>query len=141
MALSSNTALQTRNRLGMSRQTLTVTSAATLYKHGMIARLAAGTASPCANATTTTFVGIAEEAPTGAGDGTITVTCINDLEVLMPLVTAITVGNNGAAVYAVDDQTVTTENTLGPEIGTLVQFVATNSGWVRLRAKALVSAS
>lgn len=125
----------------MTRYTFTVVSSATIYKHGLTVVTVGQLAKPAENDTTSNFVGLAEVAPTGVGDGTVTVTVVNDLDVLLPLVTAITAGNIGDAVYAVDDGNATTENTLGPEIGTLVQFVAANSGWVRLRAKALSVAS
>lgn len=141
MALAANTALTTRNRGGMKRLTFTVLSAAKCYKHGLIVITAAGLAKPAANETTTTFVGIAE-AEADTGDGSATVTVLTELEVLLPLVTAITVGDtNKTKLYAVDDQTGTAENTLGPEIGTMTQFVAANSGWVQLRMTPIVSAS
>ena len=142
MALSANTSLPTRNRGGMTRHSFTVLSAATIYKHSMVVITAAGLAKVAANETTTSFVGIAEEAPTGVGDGSVTVTVVNNLEVLLPLVTAITVGDSIVdKIYAVDDQTGTTENTLGPEIGIMSQFVAANSGWVLLRQAPTVVAS
>lgn len=141
MALSANTALTTRNRGAMTRYTYTLKTAVTMYQHGLAVLNAAGTAKIPANETTTKFVGMVEEAPSAAGDGTITVTVVNDLDVLLPLATSVTVGMVGDAIYAVDDETGTNLNTLGPEIGALVEFVDTNSGWVRLGKKALVVAS
>ncbi len=126
----------------MTRQTVVVVSGATIYKHSLVVMTAAGLAKVAANETTTTFLGLAEEAPSGAGDGSITVTVVNDIDVLLPLVTAITVGDTLVdKIYAVDDETATTEATLGPEIGVMVQFVAANSGWVRLRQQPMVVAS
>lgn len=142
MALSANAALQTRNRAGLIRRSFTVVSSATIYKHSLVVITAAGLAKVAANETTTTFVGMAEEAPTGVGDGSVTVTVVNNLEVLIPTVTSLTVGDtNKTLLYCVDDASVTPENTLGPEVGVMSQFVATNSAWIWLRGKAIVVAS
>ncbi len=140
MALGANTSLETRFRNGMARRVFVITSAAVIYKHALLVLTAAGTAKPGANETTTTFAGMAVESSSGAfpvtGDGVYTVTVNCELEVKCPLVTAITAGDtNTTSLYLVDDQTITTANTLGPPCGKMTQFVATNSGWVALRAE------
>lgn len=123
----------------MSKRTFTVLSAAVIYDRAFCVLTAAGLLKPGANETTTTFAGMAIESSTGSfpvtGDGTATVSVLEELEVKAPLVTAITVGDtNKTALYVVDDQTITAENTLGPACGTMRQFVAANSGWVLLRS-------
>lgn len=147
MALAANTALDTKNRNGETRIDGVILTSAVIYHHALVVRTAAGVLKPAANETTATFVGLAElvnppNTTAGVtGDGTLRIDCIGDIDVLVPCITAITVGNVGTAVYCVDDQTVTTEATLGPECGYITEFVATNSVWVRLRGKALAAAS
>jgi len=126
---------------GKSRYTFTILTSAKIYKHALVVITAAGKAKPADNETTTTFVGLAEQ-ECDTGDGTVTCTVITDLDVKLPLVTAITVGDtNRTKLYAADDNTGTAEATLGPEIGVMVEFVAANSGWVRLRQQPIVVAS
>jgi len=147
MALSANTRLDLKNRLGQTVLSGTVTTAAVLYHHAMAVRTAAGSVKPAANETTTRFVGLVDignpdDSTAGiTGDGTLTANMISNVDALVPCVTAITVGNVGAQVYAVDDQTVTTETTLGPAVGIITEFVATNSVWVRFGMTALAAAS
>lgn len=147
MALAANTALTIRNRQGQTVLSGVVVTSSVMYHHALAARTAAGTIKPAANETTTKFFGLVEidnpdDTTAGiTGDGTLRVNAINGVDVLIPTVTAITVGDMGSAAYAVDDQTATTEATLGPEIGHFVEFVAANSAWVRLGAKALAAAS
>ncbi len=148
MALSANTTLQLRNQKGDSILDGVILTAAVIYQHAIVVRTAAGLLKAAADETTTRFVGLCDiiENPDDdtagiTGDGTLRANCISECDALVPLVTAITVGNVGALVYAVDDQTVTTEATLGPVVGTLVEFVATNSGWVRFGMTALAVAS
>ncbi len=140
MALSANTALPTRNRTGMRRHSTTILTAAVCYKHGLIVTTVTGKALPAANDTTTTFLGLCETQPS-TGDGTVTVTTVTDLEVQITLATLVTVGNVGDAVYAVDDASATTDNTLGPQIGTLVEFTSANLGWVMLHRGVMSNAS
>lgn len=147
MALAANTALTIRNRQGQIVTNGVVLTAAVMYHHALAVRTAAGLIKAAANETTTRFFGLVEidnpdDTTAGiTGDGTVRINAINMVEVLVPTITAITVGDMGSAAYAVDDQTATTEATLGPEIGTFAEFVATNSAWVRLGVKVLVAAS
>ena len=147
MALSANTALTIRNRAGATTLSGVILTSQVMYHHAMAVLTAAGKVKVGENETTTTFFGMVEiENPDDAtagitGDGTLRAECISNVDVLAPLVTAITAADAGNVVYLVDDQTFTTEATLGPEAGTLVEFVAANSGWVRLGMKALVVAS
>jgi len=141
MALSANTTLSLRNIDGEKRYNAVIVSAAKIYKHAIVVRTAAGLFKPAANETTTTFAGIAT-AECDTGDGTVTCTVFTDVEILMTLVTAITAGDtNKTKLYAVDDASATSEATLGPEIGTMTEYVAANSGWINLRMTPLVSAS
>lgn len=146
-ALAANTALRIRNRNGQTVQNGVVLTSSVMYHHAIAVRTAAGVIKPADNETTTRFFGLIEidnpdDSTAGiTGDGTLRVNAINDVEVLMVCVTAITVGDMGSAAYAADDATATTEATLGPEIGRFAEFVATNSAWVALGQKALVAAS
>lgn len=147
-ALTANTTLQIRNAKGDSILDGVILTSAVIYQHAMVVRTAAGLLKPAADETTTRFVGLCDiiENPDDdtagiTGDGTLRANCVSELEALVALVTAITVGNVGSLVYAADDQTVTTETTLGPAVGVLVEFVAANSGWVRFGASALAAAS
>ena len=148
MALTGNTALDTKNPNGQTRIDGVIATSAVIYHHALVARNAAGRLEVPVNATTQTFVGLAEliNVPNTTagltGDGsTVRVETIGDIDVLIPAVTAISAGSVGLACYAVDDQTVTTENTLGPQVGIITEFVATNSVWVRLRAPYMTVAS
>lgn len=126
----------------MKRYTYTVLSSATIYKHSMVVLTAAGLAKVAANETTTTFVGIAEAAPSGVGDGSVTVTVVTDMECQIPLATALTVGDtNKTLLYCVDDASCTAENTLGPVCGIMTEFTSTNLGWVLFRQQAMAVAS
>jgi hypothetical protein len=147
MALAANTAVSIRNRNGETRLSGVILTSQVMYHHALAVRTAAGLVKVAANETTTHFLGLVEiDNPDNAtagitGDGTLRVEMISNVDVLLPTITAITVGDMGSKAYAVDDQTATTEATLGPEIGTFIEFVATNSAWVRLGAANLVVAS
>lgn len=140
MALSANAFLDKRFVSDAKARVFTITTGAVIYKDALLVLNAVGTALPAADTITTTFAGIAVENSSGSfpvtGDGTYTVKVMTEIEVKVPLVTAITVGDtNKTALYLVDDQTVTSANTLGPACGRMTQFVAANSGWVMLRAE------
>lgn len=142
MALSANTALQMRNTRGMQLRSRTINTSSKIWKHAIVClETATGNAAlPAANSTTIRFFGIAtEECLTG--NGTRTVTVFDNVEVLMPLKTSVTKGMVNDAMYAADDATAGNLATLGPQMGTLTEFVAANSGWVLLRSTALSDAS
>lgn len=147
MALSANTALSIRNRRAQTVLSGVVLTSQVMYHHALAVKTAAGLIKVAADETTTTFFGLVEiENPDDStagitGDGTLRVDCISNVDVLIPCVTAVTVGNTEAAAYAFDDAQATAEATLGPEIGTFIEFVAANSAWVRLGMKALAKAS
>ncbi len=141
MALSAAAGLQTRNREGMTRISAVIVSTAVIYKHALVVQTAAGLAKPAANETTTVFMGLAEKT-FDTGDGTVTATCLENLEVRITLATAVTVGMlRQTKMYCVDDASITSEATLGPECGVLTQLVAANDGWIRLRGGPIVVAS
>lgn len=146
-ALSANTNRTLRNPLGMTRTSIVVKTSSVLYQGALCARAITGKGLPAANATTTTFVGMVvidnpDDATAGiTGDGTLRAECISDVTVLMALATVVTAGDAGEAMYAADDNTATTSNTLGPVIGTLEEFVSANLGYVKLGAPALARAS
>jgi hypothetical protein len=141
MALAANTKLQRRNSHVKTTSSYAVKTAAVIYQDALVGITATGLLAPLANSTTLRFVGIASVAELGAtfpvtGSATVTtsVKVEADVEVLLPLVTAITVGNSITTnIYGFDDEKGTALATLGPIIGTLEKFVAANSGWVRLR--------
>lgn len=147
MALSANTALDTKNRNGETRISGLIATSSVIYHHALVAR-ATGTGRlvPCANEVSHVFVGLAEivNVPNTTagltGDGnTVYVDCIGDVDVLIPCITAITVGDTGGVVYALDDGTATTAVSAGPQIGIMTEFVATNSIWVRLRGSLMAT--
>jgi hypothetical protein len=141
MALSANTKLQRANSHVGTSNSYAVATSSVIYQDALVGLNAAGRLVPLSNSTTIRFVGIADKAELGAtfpvtGSATVTtsVKVVCDVDVLLPLVTAVTVGMSiNTNIYGVDDQTGTSLNTLGPVIGTLEKFVAANSGWVRLR--------
>lgn len=142
MALSANTKLQRRNADAKFVRSCVVATGAVIYQDALVAVTATGLLRPCANSPTLKFVGIAADTEgqgssfpvTGVAAGTVRVTVEDSLEVLLPLLTAITASSQLTAnIYAIDDERGTTSNTLGPVIGPMTEFVATNSGWIRLR--------
>lgn len=140
MALSANTWYQLRNTNAARRQSYVIKTSAKVYQGAMLAVSSAGKAYPCANDTTGKFIGIStQECLTG--NGTRTVEVLDNVEALMPLKTSMTVGHRMGIVYAFDDANPTNLTTLGPQIGTLSQFVTANSGWVALRQAVLVAGS
>ncbi len=141
MALSAAAALPTRNREGMTRRSFVILTSAVIYKHALVTITAAGLAKPAANETTTIFVGLAERT-CDTGDGTVTCTVLEGLEVQIACVTAITVGNTMVTkMYCTDDASITSEATLGPECGVMTQFTSANLAWFRLRGGIIVVAS
>lgn len=142
MALSAATALQMRNTRGAQYRNRVINTSSVIWKHAIVCLEAAtgNAALPAANSTTMRYFGIATDS-CSTGNGTRTVTCIDNVEVLLPLKTSVTKGMVNDAIYAFDDATGTNLATLGPQIGTLTEFVAANSGWVLLRSTALTDAS
>ena len=144
-ALTANAAQQTRNDTGKTKYNFVINTGSTIYRHALVVINAAGTAQPAANDTTTSFVGLALDPPVdangvvAAGDGTRRIEVVNDLEVRLASVTAITVGDTGqTAIFASDDALVTADTTLGAEIGIVTEFVGAEDVWVRLRARTLL---
>lgn len=142
MALSAATALQTRNRAGMTRRSFVVLTSAVVYHHSLQTLTAAGLLKPAANETTTTFAGLAD-CPNGTitGDGTLRVECLNDMEVLLPLTILTVAQTNATAVYAYDDERVTSDATLGPVVGVMTQLESASTAWIRLRGNTIAVAS
>jgi hypothetical protein len=140
MALSANTWYQLRNTNGARRQNRVIKTTAKIYQGAILAINTAGRVYPAANDTTGKFIGIAtQECLTG--NGTRTVEILDCVEALMPLKTTMTAGMRQAIVYAFDDANPTNITTLGPQIGTLSEFVSANLGWVALRQAVLVAGS
>lgn len=107
-----------------------IATGAKIYKGAILARNAAGRIKPAANAPTDNFAGIAE-AEYDAGDGAIaTAEFSYNHEVLLPVAASVTVGlTNDTVIYAVDDETATTANTLGPPLGRLKGFEPATTGY------------
>lgn len=104
---------------------------------------------PLADSETTKFVGYAYEAYgsefplTGvATAGQRQVACMTDMLVLLPT-TGVSVGDVSAqgAAYAADDEEVTDDDSLGPQVGRFIKFESASSAWVLLGASVLASAS
>lgn len=146
MALSANAGLKTRNDAGATTVSLVVLTSSIIYRHALVARTAAGLATPAANSATSTLAGIALDDQNSkfpiTGDGTKRVTCTQNIDVLISAVTAITVGMvQDTAIYCVDDAQVTNATTLGPAAGFVGEFVAANSVWLTIRGGLLGNAS
>lgn len=139
-ALTANTYHILKNKGGMTRISGTVLTAAVCYHHALLSLTAAGKVEAGSTSTTATFFGLCDiKNPTSAtagitGDGTLTVEAINNVDVVLVCVTAITAGDVGLAAFISDDNLVAT-TTLGPECGIITEFLATNSVVVRLGAK------
>jgi hypothetical protein len=151
MALSANTNYDFRNVGAQKRYSGVVVTALVIYKGALVVRTqSSGKLRPAANATGTTFLGIATAGTTsstalpvtGASDGSVLCEVVNDVEALLTLAASVTIATAGSVkLYCVDDASVTTSNTLGPEVGTMVQWVSTTTGWIGLRQSQLTSAS
>ena len=139
-ALTANDYKIIKNKDGMTRISGTVLTSAVCYHHALLQLTAAGKVQAGATSTTATFFGLCDiKNPTSAtagitGDGTLTVEAINNCDVVFTCVTAITIGNVGDAAFISDDNLIGTA-TLGPEVGFITEFLATNSIVVRLGAK------
>ncbi len=141
MALSANRTVTYRNGDGKIRRAGIVLTGAVIYKGALVGITVAGKLKVMANSTTLKFYGIAEDGPV-TGNGTLTATCLTNLEVLLPTVTAITVGQTLLTkIFSVDDQTATAATTLAPQIGIMTEFVAANSAYVLLGGNPLTAAS
>ncbi len=142
MALSAAVNLQYRN-VGAGRMSMVVTTAVTVYKGGLIGRVqSTGKARPCRNATTESFAGIALSDKTGAADGSVSVTLCTEAEVLITVAASVTIATiMTSKLYAVDDASVTTATTLGPEVGVATELVSSTTAWVKLRQQPIVVAS
>jgi hypothetical protein len=141
MALSANTWYQLRNTQGARRRSYVIKTSAKIWQGAILAVNTAGRAYPAANDTTGKFIGIStQECLTGNGT-TRVVDVLDNVEALMPLKTSMTAGHRMGIVYAFDDANPTNLTTLGPQMGTLSEFVAANSGWVALRQAVLVAGS
>lgn len=114
----------------------------TIYKHALVALDAAGVLTTCQNSTTQKGIGIAKDTY-AVGDGTVVGEAFTDCDVFAPIAAAVTVALAiNTKLYAADDETVTTSNTLGPEIGTLMnkptelvpgQAAVSGFAWIRMR--------
>lgn len=140
MALSANTNFQLRNAQNKKLDNRVIKTGAKVYQGAILAINTAGRVYPAANDTTGKYCGIAaEECLTG--NGTRRVQIYDNVEALMPLKTTMTAGHRFGIVYAFDDSVATNLTTLGPQIGTLSEFVSANLGWVALRQAVLVAGS
>lgn len=134
MALSADRILETRNVRGICRGSGTVKTGSTIYKGAYVGRSSTGKIVACSNAgTSVRFVGVAEA---GAVAGAVC-NYLYNYEVLVPVKTGTTNGNTYKAIFAVDDQTVSTATTLGPCVGTLRELATTLTGWVAIGMTAL----
>ena len=139
-ALSANASYDIRNVLGQKEETITIKTSSVIYKHALVVVDDAGNEClPAANATTTQFMGLAKTGPL-TGDGTVQCTFVYDIDVKLPS-TGLSQGNIGVNVYCSDDALACLTTTLGPVIGTMVGYDATNSIWVHLRGPAFAKAS
>lgn len=147
MALTANATVNLRNTGAKLKITKTIATSSVIYYKSLCVVNSIGRAQPAANNTSTHFIGIALGCSTnsfpitGTASGGETVDCYRNIEAQLPLKTGITVGQEGDAMYAADDEEAWDLATLGPEIGWLVEFESASSGWVMLGRKTLVVAS
>jgi hypothetical protein len=141
-ALSANATLTLRNTTGKSVRYYKVKTSAICYT-GSICTISAAnnTVVVAANATTGRYCGICTSAGPVTGDGTRTVEVVDNCEILCIAATTVTKALFNDAMYAQDDGSVTNLTTLGPAIGTLIEWVASTSVWVALRSPTLLDAT
>lgn len=132
MALSANGGRERRNVLAECKYSGVIKTGAKIWQGALLMQNAAGTVLPCADSITGKFFGMAlEECLTG--NGTRRVECCDSVEVRLFLKTTVTAGHMQTIAYAFDDNAVTNLATQGPQIGTIVERIAANDGWVMLR--------
>jgi hypothetical protein len=138
--------IQRRNDTGVKRGSGVVLTGNTVYLHTLVQRNASGKIANATDNTTARCVGLAVQnndmstSGTILGDGTLVCEFEWGFEVLLPLLTAVTVGNTGATAYAKDNFTIgCTGTTNGSSCGVLEEFVAANSGWVSIRGASAVT--
>lgn len=132
MALSANQGRELRNTLGQSKMSYIVKTGTKVWAGALVQQHINGSVGPCTDNTSCKFAGLAIEEQL-TGNGTRRVEVIDDIEVRMPLVTAVTVGLVGGIAYAFDDNSITNVTTKGPQVGSITERIAANDGWVKLR--------
>ena len=122
---------------------LTIASGSVLYVHGIICTNTSNQLVPAADSTAIRFAGIFEpwSGQPMTGDGTLKGKCTTGYEILLPCAAGVVASARLAPIYAADDEGVTNVNTLGPQIGVLIEMESTTFCWVRLHAAAMTDAS
>jgi hypothetical protein len=140
MALTANVAYQRRNDHSKVVRTYVILTGEKFYKGALVELSPANKARIITNAVSGSFAGMAV-AEVASGDGTLTVKVESNFEVRMNLKTVVTVALIMDAMYAYDDADPTSATDRGPQIGTLVEWIATNDGWIALGSPAMANAA
>lgn len=136
--------IQRRNDTGVKRGSGVVLTGSVIYMHTLVQRNASGKIAAATANTTAQIVGLAVQnndmtsAGVITGDGTLVCEFEWNFEALLPMITSVTVGYTGLAVYVTDNFTVqATSPTGNSQVGVLEEFVAANSGWIGIRYSAM----
>jgi hypothetical protein len=121
----------------------TIASGSVLYVGGIICTNTSNQLVVAGDSTAIRFEGIfwPWSGQNMTGDGVLKGRCFTGCEVLLPCAGTVTAADRGAAMFAADDEGVTDVNTLGPQIGILVEMETSSTCWVRLSAPVLTDAS
>lgn len=142
-ALSASVQRVLRNTQTMISGELTIASGSVLYVHALVCTNTSNQLVPAADSTAIRFAGLfspwSEQSMTG--DGTLKGRFFTGMEVLLPCAGTVAATQRGTAMYAADDEGVTNVNTLGPQIGILIELESATMAWVRLHAAAMTDAS
>jgi hypothetical protein len=142
-ALAANVARVCRNTQTKIMSELTIASGSVLYVGGIICTNTSNQLVPAGDSTAIRFAGIFEpwSGQSMTGDGTLKGKITTGYEVLLPCAGTVAATQRLAAIYAADDEGVTNVNTLGPQIGILIELETSTTCWVRLHAPAMTDAS
>lgn len=121
----------------------TIATGSVLYVGGIICVDTSNNLVPASDSTAIRFEGIfwPWSGQNMTGDGTLKGRCFTGCEVLLPCAGTVAASQRLAPIYAADDAGVTNVNTLGPQIGILIEMETSTSCWVRLSAPAMTDAS
>jgi hypothetical protein len=128
-ALSANRLTRSRNKT--ATKVYEMTASATIYAGSLVCLAAAGTAEACAaTAGFSQAVGVAQSKV--VDDSTFVGKITVDEGEFLFGATSIAATDNGHVLYIVDDQTVDETATTRIAAGTLVEYVSSTSGWIRV---------
>lgn len=120
----------------------TIASGSVLYVGGIICTNTSNQLVVAGDSTAIRFEGIfwPWSGANMTGDGVLKGRCFTGCEALLICAGTVAATQRGTAIYAADDASVTNVNTLGPQIGILVEMETSTTCWVRLSAPAMADA-